>query len=188
MKKTKNQIRKIFQEKRDDLSESKIKDISISISNKCLDIPIWDFENFHIYLSILNKKEIDTSPLLSVIMGKDKQPIVPRIKNFNSLEHILLNDQTILKNNLIGIPEPQNGIIVSPNIIDVVFVPLYAFDLKGNRVGYGGGYYDKFLKQCKENTIKIGLSIFEPISLIKNISPLDVKLDYGVTADSIFSF
>ena len=49
-------------------------------------------------------------------------------------------------------------------------------------------YYDKFLKQCKENTIKIGLSIFEPVSLIKNISPLDVKLDYGVTADSIFSF
>ena len=99
-------------------------------------------------------------------MGKDKQPIVPRIKNFNSLEHILLNDQTILKYNLIGIPEPQNGIIVSPNIIDVVFVPLYAFDLKGNRVGYGGGYYDKFLKQCKENTIKIGLSIFEPVIIV----------------------
>jgi len=186
--KTKKQIRKLYQNKRDKLSINEIHKLSISLSNKCLKIPIWHMENFHIFLSILIKKEIDTSPLLSVIMAKDKQAIIPRITELNMLEHLLLTDQTILKNNSFGIPEPQNGIIISPKIIDVVFIPLYIFDLKGNRVGYGGGYYDRFLKECNKDTVKVGLSFFKPINLMQDISEFDIKLDYAVTPDSIFSF
>ncbi len=68
------------------------------MSNKCLEIPIWNFENFHIFLTSLTKKEIDTSILLSVIMAKDKQAIIPRIMESKRLEHVLLTDQIILKN------------------------------------------------------------------------------------------
>ena len=186
--KTKNQLRYLYQNKRDNLSVNEIQDLSILISNKCLEFPIWHLENFHIFLSILIKKEIDTSPLLSLIMGKDKQIIISRIIESKKLENVLLTDQTILKKSLFGIPEPQNGIIISPKIIDVVFIPLYVFDLKGNRVGYGGGYYDRFLKECKKDSIKIGLSLFDPIKKIKDLSDLDVKLDYAVTPESIFSF
>ena len=118
--KSKNQLRNLYQNKRENFSINEIEDLSILISNKCLEIPIWHLENFHIFLSILIKKEIDTSPLLSVIMGKDKQAIIPRIMESKRLEHVLLTDQIILKNNLLGIPEPQNGIIISPKIIDVV--------------------------------------------------------------------
>jgi 5-formyltetrahydrofolate cyclo-ligase len=186
--KTKIQIRKLYQNKRDKLSVSEIHKLSISISNGCLKIPIWHMENFHIFLSLSNKNEIETSSLLSVIMGKDKQVIVPRIIKSKLLEHVLLTDQTVLRTNSFRIPEPQNGIIISPKIIDVVFIPLYVFDLKGNRVGYGGGYYDRFLKECRKDTVKVGLSLFEPINLIQDISELDIKLDYAVTPDSIFSF
>tara|TARA_B100000780_G_C21118293_1_gene452700 strand:+ start:2128 stop:2691 length:564 start_codon:yes stop_codon:yes gene_type:complete len=186
--KSKNQLRNLYQNKRENFSINEIEDLSILISNKCLEIPIWHLENFHIFLSILIKKEIDTSPLLSVIMGKDKQAIIPRIMESKRLEHVLLTDQIILKNNLLGIPEPQNGIIISPKIIDVVFIPLYIFDSKGNRIGYGGGYYDRFLKECKKDTIKIGLSLFDPVKNIKDLSDFDVKLDYAVTPETIFSF
>ena len=186
--KTKKQLRILYQNKRDKLSINKIHNLSIALSNKCLEIPIWNFENFHIFLTSLTKKEIDTSILLSVIMAKDKQAIIPRIVNSKKLEHVLLTDQTILKNNVLEIPEPQNGIIISPKIIDVVFVPLYIFDLNGNRVGYGKGYYDRFLKECKKNIIKVGISLFEPVTLIREIKEHDVKLDYAVTPNSFFSF
>lgn len=186
--KTKKELRDIYQNKRDFFSNNKIEDLSIAISNKCLDIPIWNMENFHVYLSILIKKEIDTSPLLSIIMGKDKQVIIPKMKKNKTLESILLTDQIILKKNKFEVPEPQNGITISPLIIDVIFVPLYIFDKEGNRVGYGGGYYDRFLKKCKKDCIKVGLSLFEPIEKIKDVSSFDVKLNYGVTPESIFSF
>ena len=79
MMKTKIQIRKLYQNKRDKLSIGEIHKRSISLSNKCLKIPIWHMENFHIFLCLSNKNEIDTSPLLSIIMDKDKQVIVPNL-------------------------------------------------------------------------------------------------------------
>ncbi|MFZ0597958.1 MAG: 5-formyltetrahydrofolate cyclo-ligase, partial [Flavobacterium sp.] len=72
--------------------------------------------------------------------------------------------------------------------IEVVFVPLLAFDNVGNRVGYGKGFYDKFLAQCKPRTIKIGLSFFEAENQIDDVFESDVKLDYCVTPEKIFRF
>ena len=70
----------------------------------------------------------------------------------------------------------------------MVFVPLLAFDEKGNRVGYGKGFYDKFLANCKPETIKIGLSFFEAEDKIKEISENDMQLNYCVTPNKIYSF
>ena len=71
-----------------------------------------------------------------------------------------MNEDVILKENKYGIPEPINGIQINSDIIDVVFVPLLAYDSKGNRVGYGKGFYDRFLENLGSKTIKIGLSFF----------------------------
>jgi 5-formyltetrahydrofolate cyclo-ligase len=70
----------------------------------------------------------------------------------------------------------------------VVFVPLLAFDSFGNRVGYGKGFYDKFLSECHAETIKIGLSFFEPEELIADVFDNDVKLDYCVTSEHVYTF
>lgn len=70
----------------------------------------------------------------------------------------------------------------------MVFVPLLAFDKNGDRVGYGKGFYDKFLKECKPEIIKIGLSFFEPEEKIDGIFEEDIKLDYCVTPNEIYTF
>ena len=104
------------------------------------------------------------------------------------MTHFLLTDNTKIKKNEYNIPEPVDGIEVPSKKIDVVFVPLLAYDKKGNRVGYGKGFYDKFLSECKPDVIKIGLSFFEPEELIADIFEGDIKLDYCVSPNGFYQF
>ncbi|WP_337251765.1 5-formyltetrahydrofolate cyclo-ligase [Maribacter halichondriae] len=87
-----------------------------------------------------------------------------------------------------GVPEPVDGIEIDPMKIDVVFVPLLAFDEKGNRVGYGKGFYDDFLSKCRPNVVKVGLSLFEAEKNITGIADHDILLNYCVTPQRIYSF
>jgi 5-formyltetrahydrofolate cyclo-ligase len=104
------------------------------------------------------------------------------------MTHYLLTDNTKFRKNAYNIPEPVDGIEVPVSKIDVVFVPLLAYDEKGNRVGYGKGFYDAFLSKCKPETIKIGLSFFSPEFQIKDVTSDDIKLDFCVTPDSVYTF
>jgi 5-formyltetrahydrofolate cyclo-ligase len=104
------------------------------------------------------------------------------------MSHILLTDSTTIKKNKWHIPEPVNGITITPEQIDVVFVPLLAFDEQGHRVGYGKGFYDKFLAMCKPETLKIGLSFFESEKKITDVYQGDIILDYCVTPNDIYTF
>ena len=81
-----------------------------------------------------------------------------------------------------------SGEITEPDEIDLVLVPLLAFDQEGYRVGYGKGYYDKFLSQCREDVIKIGLSFFEPVDAISDINQFDMSLNYCVTPQQVYDF
>ena len=125
---TKAVLRTEYQKRRDSLTEEQIADCSIQISNLSLTLNIWEYSIYHLFMTNEKNKEIDTSYLLSVIQGKDKQPVIPKIVDDNRLEHFLLNDQTPLKNNRWGIPEPLGGITINPKQIEVVFVPLLVFD------------------------------------------------------------
>jgi 5-formyltetrahydrofolate cyclo-ligase len=161
---------------------------SIAIANSILQLPIWENQYFHIFLPIEKKIEIDTEGIISILLGYDKNVIVPKVISNTELEHYLLTDNTKFKNNSLNIPEPVDGITVPPNKIDVVFIPLLAFDKFGNRIGYGKGYYDRFLSKCKADVVKIGLSLFEPEDLIQDISPTDIPLDYCVTPAKTYTF
>ena len=105
-----------------------------------------------------------------------------------TMSHILLQDNTLLKPNSWNIPEPENGISISDEQIEVVFIPLVTFDEKGNRIGYGKGFYDRFLKNCSKDTIKIGLSFFEAENFIIENTSHDVALDYCITPNQVYSF
>ena len=161
----------------------------MAIANQLLQLPIWDFSYYHIFLSIPEKKEVDTEPVLHVLQGKDKNVVISKA-DFETglLTNYLLTDSTVIKINSWGIPEPVDGIEIPPEKIEVVFVPLLAFDKAGNRTGYGKGFYDRFLSSCKANVLKIGLSFFEAESEIEDISPLDVPLDFCVTPERIYNF
>ena len=69
-----------------------------------------------------------------------------------------------------------------------MFIPLLAFDVCGNRVGYGKGFYDDFLKNCSKDTVKIGLSFFEAETVIHDVELHDVRLDYCVTPNKSYTF
>ena len=154
----KNKLRKKYILKRDELPSDKIEEFSLEIANKLLQLPIWDLEYYHLFLSITEKKEIDTEFILHILQGKDKNVILSK-SDFKTrkLNNFLLTDSTVIRKNEWNIPEPVDGIEISSEKIDVVFVPLLAFDLNGHRLGYGKGFYDIFLASCKPNVIKVGV-------------------------------
>ncbi|MEX0997001.1 MAG: 5-formyltetrahydrofolate cyclo-ligase [Flavobacteriaceae bacterium] len=182
-------LRKLYIQKRSALSETEIESLSIDIANQCLQLPVWHFTNFHLFLTITGKKEINTEYLLHILQGKDKNCIVPKTNSkTETLSHYLLTDNTKIKINNWGIPEPEDGIPFPEKKIEVVFVPLLAYDKLGNRVGYGKGYYDKFLSLCNKSTVKIGLSFFKPEETEISISPIDIPLDFCVTPKEVYIF
>ncbi|UII81831.1 5-formyltetrahydrofolate cyclo-ligase [Flagellimonas sp. CMM7] len=184
----KHELRIKYKNLREEMNSSIISDYSILLANHVLQIPIWDFFYFHIFLSIEKNKEIDTLPMITLLQGKDKNVVIPKVSSGNSMENYLLTDSTVLKKNKWHIPEPIDGVKIPENQIDVVFVPLLAFDATGNRVGYGKGYYDTFLHRCRPETIKIGLSLFEAEDGISDIHENDVKLNYCVTPKKVYKF
>lgn len=185
---TKKEIREKYKTKRSELSAQIIEDKSIQIANNCLQLPIWGKTFFHLFLSIEKQKEIDTRFLLHILSGRDKNIVISKsdFKTYQ-MSHFLLTDNTKIKINTWGIPEPESGIAITPQQIEVVFIPLLAFDEKGNRAGYGKGFYDRFLAQCPENTIKVGLSFYKPEKQIET-DKNDIPLDYCVTPEKTYSF
>lgn len=185
----KKELRQKYKALRHELSLEEIETNSLSIANKLLQLDIWDRLYFHLFLTIEEQKEINTEFILQILAGKDKEIVVAKT-DFNSIQmtHYLLTDNTKFKKNEYNIPEPVDGIEVPISKIDVVFVPLLTFDTNGNRVGYGKGFYDKFLSQCQPETIKIGLSFFEPEEEIVDVYTDDIRLDYCVTPNKIYTF
>ena len=185
----KKELRKKYKSLRQTLSEKEIEDKSLSIANQLIQMKIWDKLYYHLFLTIAEQKEIDTEFILQVLAGKDKEIVISKCE-FSTLGmiHYLLTDNTKIKKNSYNVPEPIDGIEVPDAKIDVVFVPLLAYDKAGNRVGYGKGFYDNFLSKCKPETIKVGLSFFPPEEIINGISENDVKLDYCVTPEMVLQF
>ena len=187
--KTKSELRKKYNLLRDDLSANQVDDLSLYIANQLLKLDIWHFTFFHIFLTIEEKKEINTDYILNILSGKDKNIVISKSSFTTGLmTHFLLTDNTLIKKNSYNIPEPIDGIEISPKKLEVVFVPLLAFDKLGNRVGYGKGFYDRFLSACKQETIKIGLSFFEAETALIDNSENDVRLDYCISPKRVYSF
>lgn len=186
---TKAELRKVYKLLRKNLTQDQVDDLSLKIANQLLTLPIWNHEFYHTFLSITEHKEVNTEYLLNILSGKDKHIVISK-SDFSTLEmtHYLLTDNTKIKKNQWHIPEPINGIKIDSNQIDVVFIPLLAFDKIGHRVGYGKGYYDNFLANCKPEVLKIGLSFFKSEEQIIDVFKSDIQLDYCVTPEYIYQF
>jgi 5-formyltetrahydrofolate cyclo-ligase len=178
----KEELRKKYRTMRSELSAKEIEFKSFQIAQKLLQMKVWNWTYYHLFLSINTLKEVNTEPL-----GKNKEVVLPK-SNFQTLEmsHLLMTENTRIQKNRYNIPEPCDGIEVPLEKIEVVFVPLMAFDQKGQRVGYGKGFYDRFLQ--KSNALKIGLSFFEAETEICGTTPNDVPLDFCVTPLKSYEF
>jgi len=184
----KSQLRKKYKELRAQISDDALADQSLLIANKVLKLNIWDQTYYHLFLSIENHREIQTDLILHILQGKEKSVVVPKAHfESNKMTNYLLQDNTQLRVSDYGIPEPVSGIEISPSQIEVVFVPLLAFDEIGNRVGYGKGFYDTFLSQCSSDCIKVGLSLFSAEESIET-NKHDVALDFCITPEKVYEF
>ena len=185
----KKEVRKKYKELRKNLSEDTIEELSLQIANKLIRLDIWQHSFYHLFLPIESQNEVNTEYILQVLAGKDKNIVLSK-SDFSTREmtHFLLTDNTTIKKNDYDIPEPIDGLEVPVSKIDVVFIPLLAFDEKGNRVGYGKGFYDKFLAECKPEILKIGVSFFESENVISDVLNTDIQLDLCITPTKVYNF
>ena len=180
-------LRSYYKKKRFSLTKQEVDDLSQRVCKQLDKLNIWKLNHYHIFISISKYNELDTSSIINKLKSEKKIIIVPKISN-NELVHIAINDQTEFSINEYGIKEPNDGNQFIIENLDIIFIPLLAFDIEGHRVGYGKGYYDRFLKLTKNSTLKIGLSFFDPINKILDIDDNDVKLDYCVTPKQVHKF
>jgi 5-formyltetrahydrofolate cyclo-ligase len=144
----------------------------------------------HVYQPLLSKKEIDTAPFVQHLesLFPGLTLVVPRVSGATTLEHIIWDAATFFSPNGWGIPEPMEGLAAAPEDIDLVIVPLVAFDENGTRIGYGKGLYDRFLSACRPDVLKIGLSLFDPASPFEDTGEFDVPLSIGITPTQLYEF
>lgn len=184
----KKTLRLKYKKLRENLSEESIEEMSLQIANQALKLAIWDKTYYHIFLTISEKKEVNTEYLLHILQGKDKSIIISKADFVSGeMKHFLLQENTVLKISEHGIPEPVSGIEIMPEMLEVIFVPLLAYDERGHRIGYGKGFYDRFLAKCNPNTIFVGLSFFEPEPKML-FESTDVPLNFCITPKKIIDF
>ena len=180
-------LRSHYKKKRLSLTKQEVDHLSQRVCKQLDKLNICKLKHYHIFISISKYNELDTSSIINKLKSEQKIIIVPKISN-NELVHVAINDETKFGLNEYGIKEPNDGNHFIIENLDIIFIPLLAFDIEGHRVGYGKGYYDRFLKLTNNSTLKIGLSFFDPINKILDIDDNDVKLDYCVTPKQVHKF
>ncbi len=188
---TKQELRKLYKEKRLRLStieQSKYDDLMLiqlqraAIPFATTLLSFWPMEQFkepntHLftdYLAFINPALQVAYPIANFISGE--------------MEAIITDAETSFEKKENGIFEPVGDTILAAKEIDIVFVPLLIVDTKGYRVGYGKGFYDKYLTNCNNDCLKIGFSYFEPIKEIADTNQFDVPLDYCITPQAVYVF
>lgn len=148
----------------------------------------------HIALYIANKGEIDTNAILQIAWQQNKKCYLP-VLHEQSLQFVRYKKNDVLRPNRFNILEPEVATdkIIAPEDLDLVLTPLVAFDLHGNRLGMGKGYYDRafeFLQSIQRPTKPFLLGIAYELQKVNEIAAekWDVKLDAVLTEKHFFKF
>ncbi len=174
----KQELRKLYKQKRKALTNEELTSLQENLYAKIFQLDYSNYQNIHIFLPIEKQKEINTYPIIDFFRKLNKTIIISKSDFMdNTLKHYIFKEDTILKLNQYNIPEPENAEEINVKEIDLVFVPMLISDQEHYRVGYGKGFYDKFLSDCKEDIKTIGLNYFKPIEKISDTNVYDVPLD-----------
>lgn len=178
---SKQQLRNILLEYRRKLDVASYKERNEQLCHNVLTfIEQGNFKAIHTFLPIERNKEPDMQVLFTELRNSGRT-LVTSVTNFKekSQKHFYLKAETPLVNNHMGIPEPVDAEEADAKELDLILIPLLAADKRGNRIGYGGGYYDRLLKET--NATKVGLSLAPPMDEIVQAEEWDVALDKVIT-------
>jgi 5-formyltetrahydrofolate cyclo-ligase len=190
-KMTKKELRKIYREKRESLTLG-AKHAMLAGMQECFrEIPIISKARVFSYKTITARNEVDTSVFEELLSTEYDAaafcyPAIP--SDGGAMEAYLDNEEITWEEVGFGLTQPASGKMVSPHEIDIVLVPLLAFDCNGQRLGYGKGFYDGYLSRCRPDVLSIGLSWFEPEQTLPEIGAHDVPLKYCVTPQRLYVF
>ena len=187
---TKQELRKLYLQKRSALSAAEYDTLSIQLAdNFFANVELTDVNILHLFLPIKKFNEPNTW-LIIERLKKDFPHIkisIPRVNAAtNDLEHVYLDEQNLKLSNW-AILEQSIGDQTQTLDIDMVLVPMLIFDHHGQRVGYGKGFYDRFLSICSPSCKRVGLSFFPPVEKIET-NEHDQPLDLVVTPEQAYSF
>jgi len=143
----------------------------------------------HSFIAISKLSEIQIELIFKPLWDAGKT-IVVSVSDFktSSLRHFILEADTELRESSFGIKEPVGAKEISASELDLVLVPLLAADIAGNRVGYGKGFYDRFLSDLSPQAKSIGLSLFDLESdLISDIHPNDIPLNLFINPEGVIN-
>lgn len=189
---TKEALRKLYMRKRISLSDAEYALLNFQIcQNFFANIDLSFINLLHTFLPLKKNKEPDTWLIVDRIQKEfpNVRITIPRVNNETArLENFIFEDLHQLQENQWGIPEPKNGTRIDNSKIDIVLVPLLICDNQGHRVGYGKGFYDKFLPTCSQECKLVGISLFEPIERIADLNAFDVPVQYCLTPTALHSF
>ncbi|MFT5673681.1 MAG: 5-formyltetrahydrofolate cyclo-ligase [Polaribacter sp.] len=173
----KQELRALYKQKRKDLTEIQIKGLQENIYQQIYNLDLSTVKNVHLFLSMPKFKEIDTAALITYFRNENKRIVVSKC-NFkdNTLSHFYLEEDTVLSLNKFGVLEPVAAELVEENKLDLIFIPMLISDDKKFRVGYGKGFYDRFLLNCRKDAKFIGLNFFPPITAIEDKNEFDIPL------------
>lgn len=180
-----DELREFYKDKRKALTVDECVKLSHKITNNFLNY--WMFHNKTIdcFLPIHRMREVETRPLIDRL--KRSNTVCVPVSNFElkSMEHKIIDEHIQFQENSYGIPEPVYGTNAEVEDIDVVIVPLLAVDQYGNRLGYGKGFYDRFLAECSPGTMFIGLTMFDIHEDFEDVQSHDIPLHYIVNPQGI---
>lgn len=152
-------------------------------------LPLYRPTVLHCFIAIEKFNEVDTAVIFHRLWNDfpNVTTVVPRAEmQTGEMRHIIFAPDTKLIKNVWDIYEPVHNELVKIEEIDVVLIPLLCFDRHLHRVGFGKGFYDRFLLNLRSDTQTIGLSYFEPVDKIDDIREGDIPLDMCVTPTNIF--
>jgi len=182
---TKSELRKIYLEKRAAMSAGEIDAASRAVAERFFrTVDLRGVRKLHTFIRVARTHELDTSRIHYRLWREraDIETYAPRIElGGTKMENVFFHAASDLIENRWGIREPDGEQTASPAEFDIVLVPLLAFDAQGHRVGYGKGYYDRFLSECRPDCLKIGLSAFDSETKMDDVHEGDVRLDLCLT-------
>jgi 5-formyltetrahydrofolate cyclo-ligase len=187
----KNEIRATFRHKRLNLTKQQVSRYEDLLLIKAQQAGLESISCVMGYMADTSRHEPDPTNIIRWLsfISPGMVELMPRIHPASgAMDAVVYEKGQPVHINQFGIAEPEGNVLIDPGQIDLILIPMLAFDRQGNRVGYGKGYYDRFLHRCRPDCLKVGICFFDPVEEISDVHAGDVRLDLCITPERIYQW